>query len=250
MYLFAKQLLLPPTSLLLVALCGALTVRRQRDVGWWVTIGAMAALYLLAMPLVAERLMAALETAPPLTMEAAAGAQAIVILSADTDQALEYGDRDVGTLTLVRLRYGAWLYEHTHLPILVTGGVPLNSTSSLAAEMSRCLTEEFHIHPRWTENLAQNTWQNAVNSTSMLKADGVERVLLVTHSWHMPRAAAAFRHAGLTVIPAPTAFTGHSPLTPSLVIPSAKALLTSFYALHEMAGALFYALFYRNRATE
>lgn len=249
MYLFLKQIILPPASLLFIVFGGLLTLRRRGDSCWWLTMAVCAVLYLLSTPMTSELLMASLETDPPLSIADAKRGQAIVILSGDSDDSPEYDGADVGPLTLVRLRYGVWLHQRTHLAILVTGGITELHTSNLGEQMARVLEDEFQTQPRWIENRAGTTWENAQYSATLLKADGVQRILLVTHSWHMPRAAEAFRRAGLDVIPAPTAFVGLSPLRPIAALPSAKALLESYYALHELAGALFYRLFHYPRAS-
>jgi uncharacterized SAM-binding protein YcdF (DUF218 family) len=41
----------------------------------------------------------------------------------------------------------------------------------------------------------------------MLKAAGIQKVLLVTSAAHMPRSVALFEHEGIEVVPAPVDFT-------------------------------------------
>jgi len=53
------------------------------------------------------------------------------------------------------------------------------------------------------EAWSQDTHQKATRSAAILKAEGITRIVLVTHAWHMPRAKLVFERAGMTIIPAP-----------------------------------------------
>ena len=76
----------------------------------------------------------------------------------------------------------------------------------------------------------------------ILARAGIQRIALVSHAWHLPRATAAFEEAGMEVLPAPTA--PHAPpngLLESLV-PRGKSLRDSAWAVHEWVGRLWYWL--------
>ena len=243
MYQLLKILILPPASLIIAAVLGILFTRRRGDAGWWITLAAAILLYAFSTPLVADSLIRSLQTYPPLpysALEEEPPAQAIVVLSAESARAPEYGGPSVGPLTLSRIRYAAYLSRRTNLPVLVSGGLSFVDRAILAVEMRKTLTTEFGIPNVWIEGSSQDTWENAVHSAAVLKARGVNRVYLVTTAWHMPRAANAFRRAGLDVIPAPTGFEGERTPAAEALIPNAKSLLRSFYAVHEMAGGWAY----------
>jgi uncharacterized SAM-binding protein YcdF (DUF218 family) len=110
--------------------------------------------------------------------------------------------------------------------------------------MARVLEEECGIKVAGVEDRSRTTWENAELSAPMLRRDGVRRVLLVTHAWHMPRAVETFRRTGLRVIPAPTAFfhreNAEGRYTDWLPSPSAFGL--SYYAIHEYLGQVWYGL--------
>lgn len=80
----------------------------------------------------------------------------------------------------------------------------------------------------------------------MLRRDGVSRIYLVTHFWHMPRAVAAFRHAGLEVVPAPIGRTALADLRSGwrAWVPARTALAASKAVFHEWAGRAWYRLRY------
>ena len=79
---------------------------------------------------------------------------------------------------------------------------------------------------------------NAERSAVLLKAAGIERIALVTHGWHMVRAAKTFERAGLQVLPAPMGFKVGQARKLYRVLPRASALADSSLALHEWLGIL------------
>ena len=165
------------------------------------------------------------------------------MLSAGLDvEAPEYGGPTVDALSLQRVRYAARLARTTGLPVLASGGQPREDEPSIASVMAQALEQDFGVAAHWLEERSTDTHQNAEFSAAILREAGVERIYLVTHAWHMPRAQAAFERAGLAVTPAPTAFTGPPPRL--YLAPSTTSLRNSYYALHEMAGRLWYRLAY------
>lgn len=235
---------MPPANLIPVALVGLLLARPRRGLAAATAVAATAVLYALATPLLSAWLLTRLEGAPPLRHPNAEWAQAIVVLSAGTKvEAPEYGGSTVDALGLQRLRYAARLARGTGLPVLASGGSISANRPSAAALMAQALEQDFGVAPRWLDERSTDTHQNAEFSAAILRAAGVERIYLVTHAWHMPRARAAFVRAGIAVTPAPTGYTDAPPLRLGLV-PSTTALRHSYYALHEFAGRLWYRLAY------
>jgi len=189
--------------------------------------------------------MASLEERAGPVLQDVNGAQAIVVLSGGLElDAPEYGGDTAGERTLLRLRYGALLAKRFNLPVLVTGGRPENATRTEAAVMADILEREFAVKVRWQETQSRNTAENAVLSAAILRNAGIQRVVLVTQAFHMPRAVRLFRAAGLEVVPAPTQFksAGRSPLGPLDLLPQSNALRNSYYALHEWLGLAWLAL--------
>lgn len=238
--------LMPPGILLLMAVCGLLGLRRHPRGGKALIAAALAALWLLAMPWCSRALLALLagEAADPLR---AAPAQAIVVLGGGKYHAApEYGGDTAGDITLVRLRYAAALHRQTSQPILVSGGSPENTTAggtvSEAQVMKAALETEWRVPVQWAESVSRTTLENARLSRALLAPLGVNRVFLVTHAWHMPRARYAFERAGFEVVPAPTRFPTHFRLTLLDFMPQAHALRDSGFFFHEVLGNLWYRL--------
>ena len=238
--LLAAFLLPPLNALLLVALGWALWRRRPRLARGLVGAGT-ALLFVLSLPVVGDAMLRTLE-GEAVSAEAMRQAQAIVVLGGGRyREAPEYGGDTVGKVTLLRLRYAARLQRETGLPLLVSGGKPDGGGLSEAETMRDALTKDFGVPVRWVEGASDDTRQNARFSAELLRRDGVSRVLLVTHAWHMPRAVRSFAAAGIAVTPAPTFF-HREPLTPLDFLPRPEGLLASRHAMHEWIGLAWYTL--------
>ena len=160
-------------------------------------------LVLLSMPAVGGLLIRCLDRTPAFDVANRGNAQAIVILGGGTrPYAPEYGGATVGTITLERIRYGARLARATGLPVLVSGGA-VRGAPPEAVLMRNVLVYEFGVPVRWLETRSRNTHENAVKSAAILKGSGIERVILVGHSFDFPRSRKEFEAAGIDVIPAP-----------------------------------------------
>lgn len=240
-----STLLLPPGNGLAL-LCLAGVFRRRR---WAFGLAVTATVLSMAqsMPAFAGLLIASLENQSaaivPNAPKPEAGAIVILGSGLATD-ATEYGGDTANDRTLIRTRYGATLARRYDLPVLVTGGKLAESDTAEADVMAGILRNEFGIEARWQEAGSMDTAGNAALSAPILKAAGIQRIVLVTHAFHMPRAKLLFERAGLEVISAPTAFFSHQSFDWLLsdFLPQAKSLQTSYYALHEWLGLAWIAL--------
>jgi uncharacterized SAM-binding protein YcdF (DUF218 family) len=102
----------------------------------------------------------------------------------------------------------------------------------------RYLTDEYQLPLRWVDGESRDTGENAREMFALLSQNGVHRIALVTSSWHMPRAAAAFEAAGFEVLPAPTAFMVAQQRALLEWLPSQAGLLGSQRVLREWLGLL------------
>ncbi len=86
--------------------------------------------------------------------------------------------------------------------------------------------------------LIENGRDTEDESLSVREKIGRQPFALVTTAWHMPRAMALFRHAGLTPVPCPTDYTGH--LDPDWkwnnLMVDVGSLERSTAAFHELLG--------------
>lgn len=243
---FIKLLLLPPTSLLLIALTGLL-LHKQR-IGLILTTVSLVLLTALSLPIVTRPLAGTLEDYPLLTADKITQfkPQVIVVIGGGEMPGEEYQQpQTVNPRTLLRLRYAAKLARDTGLPILVSGGKVFAETETPEAQlMGDILQNEFNIPVKWRESNSRNTDENAQFSYRQLQPLVINKILLVTQAYHMPRATWAFRNAGFQVLPAATQLISHSS-SESVAnfvrfIPSAAELEQSFLVLHEHLGLLWY----------
>ena len=237
--------MLPPMLMVLIALSGFVLARSYKWLGRCLVIVAFLSLVVLSTSAGSRWLIKPLEAQSlPLLAAKESQAQAIVILGGGRlYSAPDDGGRDVpNAQTLLRLRRAAQIQRLTNLPILVSGGSPEIAGLSEAELMARSLQEDFRMPVKWIEGSSDNTAQNAQRSAELLKAAGVNRILLVTDAMHMPRAKNIFLSTGLNVIPAPTGFHAQNTLLPHDFIPTAGALKDSHYAMHEWLGLLWYRI--------
>lgn len=233
-------LLLPPSGPLLCAAAGLLLIRRRPRAGYALAWLGIASIFAFSLPIVSGYLIQEAGVEPALDLSRPVNAQAIVILGGGVRRnAPDYARDTLGILSLERVRYGAFIARKTGLPILVTGGVVWEGEAE-AKLMRDTLQEEFKQPVRWVEDLSRNTYQNAIGSAAILKADGVSRVVLVSHAFDAKRARLEFEAAGLAVVSAPTgaglAVEDSMRLTDFL--PNPQALLSSYYATYELLAML------------
>ncbi len=239
---FIAAFLLPPLSLLLVLALGIFLLYRRRKLARPLLLTAFGLLWLASTPYFAEGALHLLEARSAELGSRHQPGDAIVILGGGTYfHAPEYAGQDtVGEATLLRLRYGARLQRETGKPILVTGGKPLGNRLSEAQQMRAALEQDFRVPVRWTEDASDNTFENAYHSFRLLQKENIRKIYLVTHAWHMSRAAEVFRSAGFEVVEAPTAFTTRYQTDLLAFLPRAEALHDSKIFVHEVIGLLWY----------
>jgi uncharacterized SAM-binding protein YcdF (DUF218 family) len=246
----ARDVLLPPMGLLIVAVLGAvLLALNHRRSGWGCLITSLVAMWLLSMQVVADQLTLLTQVYPPFDSAKPTNARAIVILGGAEDRflATEYPGRQpaVSLELLERVSYGAWLSRITHLPILVT------SVGGNAVAMAVSLKRDFQVTPRWVDWRAHDTFENARNCAILLRADHVNSILLVTSDVHMLRATREFLATGLQVTPAPVHVLIHHKYLPADYLPSGQGMMYSNRAIYELVGErvreLFVVLHFRRQ---
>jgi uncharacterized SAM-binding protein YcdF (DUF218 family) len=157
-----------------------------------------------------------------------------------------------------RVLYAARLYKQGKAQkIILTGGNITwleGRTMTPADEMADLLALlEIPTQDVWLQPESQNTFEDALYTSRMLKENGVESVLLVTSAMHMPRSVALFEQQGVRVIPAPADFTVTQAGWQNLFSPDPQALLVNLLpntsslslttnAIKEYIGLLVYGL--------
>ena len=235
---FIAAFLLPPLNVLLLGGLGLHLLKRRPVLGKILIGFSLGALWLLATPYVGGKMLNAL--APPVHLPNGTEADAIVVLGGGTYyDSIEYAGDTVGHFTLERVRYGAWLARRLGKPLLVTGGNPDGGRPE-GELMRETLEREFGVKVRWVEGRSETTRDNARFSAALLHQDGIHRIYLVSHAWHLARAVPEFEREGLRVVPAGFGYS----LTrgPRLMdfVPNARGLYDSTLAMHEGIGLVWY----------
>ena len=244
-----KLMLLPPGILVLLLLLGWLFARHF--FGRFLVLLATLAVYLLSSPAVVDLLAAPLESIPAVskTEQRDSRAQAILVFLADASRnnpELD-GEDALGPLSLQRMDYGLALHRQTGLPLILAGGSVKGDSTPVARLAADWLTQRTGIKPLAIEQESRDTRGNAFLSAELLQTLGIDRVVLVTHAAHMPRALLNARAAGLDVVPAPFGFEHTPPELREPVeigdwLPQPGMLGRSYRVLHEMLGLVWYGL--------
>ena len=237
---FLKQSALPSLLLIWLLMIGLVCKTAFAWLPWLV----LFLLYFLSTAPVATLLSKGLEWYEPLDPTRCAEADAIVVLGGGSPRITpEYEGFQPTAISLERVRYAAVVHRQCGLPILTSGG----GVRPEARTMADTLAGDYRIETRWQDLDSLTTWENAEYSFRILSRElgtDMPKVVLVTHTLHMPRSVATFERRGFEIIPAPTMYTW--PSIPwkriGYWIPGSRHLHVSGQALHEYLGILWYAL--------
>lgn len=248
-------LLLPPVPFLLVMLVGARMLYWRRSIGWLTLLLGAAGIWLSGCIGVGEWLERTVLKSPPALsadriaeLKKAVGSGrkvAIVALGGGREaMAPEYGLSHLNPVSLHRLHYAIWLSRQTGAPVLFSGGVGLaESVGVPEAEAAARIAERDYGRPlTWVESESRDTRENASRSIAMLKPAGVTDIVLVTHGWHMRRAARAFEleaqraEASMHVSAAPMGLAASSDRLTLQWMPTNEGISRVRWVLRELAG--------------
>jgi uncharacterized SAM-binding protein YcdF (DUF218 family) len=169
----------------------------------------------------------------------ARGVQAIVVLGGGVETGQPDGIQQLQATALDRLRHGIELSRKTGIPVMVTGGKGwgAKASSENEAEISRRVAREvFQFEIKWTESESRDTQENAFNSKQLLTNQGISKIALVTHSWHMPRSLKAFQKVGFEVTPAPMGFVANKEVDLISLLPHGGALMSTTTIFKELVA--------------
>lgn len=239
-----KIWLIPPAINIVILFVGLILLRKFQKTGVILIFLSTLTLYLLSTPNIASRLVRSLEVHEAVQIDELPPDENIVIVVPGASHYIhtdEYGRASPTPPGLVRLHYAAHLHRRTGFPILLTGG-PIPQTREPHAEvMQRALKQEYQIDKVRLETNSTSTFENALYSANILLPEGINKILLVTHSYHMKRSVMLFENAGFEVLPAPTKLSDEYSLTQARYWrPRASELEQSARAIYEYIGILWY----------
>jgi uncharacterized SAM-binding protein YcdF (DUF218 family) len=226
----------------LAGLALALAWRRRLRSSMALAVLAFVWLWVWSMPMISHWLGNSIEQQyPQMPIAALAKAPAMVVLGGAVSPPRLGGSEIDLNSAADRVWYAARLFHAGKAQMLIlSGGYDSERHAfSEARAMAAFLTDlGVPDQAMVLEEQSRNTRQNAAFSAAILKACGIERILLVTSALHMPRAVALFAAQGLQVIPAPTDFEASQSPQPGLLawLPDAGALDGSGRAIKELVG--------------
>lgn len=253
-----SALLLPPLPLLLLVLVGARLMFRRRVLAWLTILIGVTLIWLSATTASGKLLRPLLLTLPPpLTAEqiaelkrdagAAGPRTAIVVMGAGRRSvAPEYGLSTLTPLSMERLRYGIWLARQTGLPLAYSGGIGHGASSGVteAETAVRIAEREFLLPLRWGEARSRDTSESGLFTVPLLQESGIERIVLVTHDLHQPRALRAFERGAaragkpMALVPAPMGLQAPYDWNWTDFVPTSTGFVETRMLLHEWLGLL------------
>lgn len=217
---------------------------RSRWAGGWLIGCGVGVIGLAASPVVAERLMAGLESPyPPRVVAECPRADAIVVLGGALRPRLQDDLRPRLHRASDRIWEAARLYEAGCAPLVVVSaggrveppfeGPEIDGIVDLLGDLG--VPREALV----LEAESRNTQGNAAFSRALLAPLGVDRVLLVTSAWHLRRAVALFEREGFEVIPVGADYRSLQTCRGlECLVPSVDALEASGLVLKERLGFL------------
>ena len=239
---YITAVVISPTLLLLGIAIGLWLSSKKSKLGKSLAIFSTALLWIFSTPAFSVWLSHNLLTQyKPTTAQElkAQGVQAIVVLGGGVETGQPDGIQQLKPTALDRLRHGIELSRKTGIPLLVTGGKGWGAEagSEDEAEISKQVAREaFQFEIQWTESDSRDTQENASNSKKLLTKQGINKIALVTHSWHMPRSLNAFQKVGFEVTPAPMGFVVDKKVGLLSLLPNGGALNSNTATFKELVA--------------
>ncbi len=216
---------------------------RKRVAGLCIAL-SIGVLWTASTSVVADSVIASLEHHyPPIAAETMPTADVILILGGVTRGTVPgTGMTDLND-GVDRLIHGARLFQAGKAPLVVlTGGNAEGFQPESEAMADVLQLMGVPDKAMLLESKSRTTYQNGVNTVSLLKQRGIHKVLLVTSAYHMRRAVMVFEKLGITVIPAATDYQIVERSKTILDwLPQAEALSTTSKGIKEYIGIWVYS---------
>ena len=234
-------LIVSPLGLVSFLLLVSVLIRRRGPV-----VAGLLVLLVSALPLTADRLWTALEADYPYrSIESVENADAVVVLSGMLG-GIETSDGVVSQWGEATDRFfaGVDLLNAQKAPIIIftRGQYPWDSLPAEGEILAkRALMIGVNSSQILLTGVVTNTADEAAEVKALIEFGGMRRVILVTSSFHMPRATMLFDREGIETIPYPTDFRADGASVDWMDwVPSAGGLNQTSDAVRELIGRLYY----------
>jgi uncharacterized SAM-binding protein YcdF (DUF218 family) len=226
-----------------IALSLASVAWRRRRGAPGLAAGAAAVLWIFSVETVADGLSTLAERGVRSTMRPGVAYDAAVVLGGGVDPAASRVSRDTELNPAGdRVVAGYELFRSGRARYLLVSAGGEDPSEEVEADFIAALYRKLGVPEDRIaiDRESRNTRENALRSAAIVRERGWRTLLLVTSAAHMPRAAAAFRRAGLEVDLLPVDHR-HGRRSPTL-LPRADALDRSTAAIRELVGRLVYRM--------
>jgi uncharacterized SAM-binding protein YcdF (DUF218 family) len=237
--------LLMPASLLFFFLLAALVCRRFRKK---LLITALSLFLIFSSPVLTNELFSLWEF-PPVAFSNVKTCKVGVVLSGFSTPEMKPQDRTYFTRGADRLIHAVQLYKTGKIKkILVSGAPQFDNTGNLIEKENdiKNTLVVCGVAPEdiLTEEKSRNTNENAVFTADLLRKNFPnEKILLITSSFHMRRAAACFRKNKIQFEQFPVDFYAREPhYTWRDFLPSEEAFQHFGLFIHEVTGFVVYRI--------
>lgn len=236
--------LISPLGCALVLWGGALLIGLTKRLRWAGFMGLAGVVWLSgwSLPVASHALRSFVESADaPRAVAVTPSAEAIVVLGGGIRPPEVLGQAPDLNDAADRVWHAARLFHAAKAPwVVMSGGSDTTTAATSEALAMRQFAQDLGVPSAaiLLEERSRNTRQNAQFTAEMLKAKGVNRILLVTSALHMRRAVSLFELQGLTVIPAATDHEARTHFSAIDWLPDAGALEGSARAMKEIVGRL------------
>ncbi len=210
-------------------------------------IAVLLALGALSTPVLVRALARSWET--PLgsstTLAVTGSYDAVVVLGGSIDGINSTGEQLMLNDAAERLTAAVMFYQKKIVPrIIFTGGSGHIQEAPKEAPIAGTLLEVMGIPKEaiLLETESRNTFENAQLTKKLMEEAGIRRVVLVTSAWHMKRAAAIFRKAGIEFTPYAVDTVLEYYGVPGDYLPDARALDIATRLFRERIGYAAYHL--------
>ena len=233
-------LIVSPLGLVIFLVIVGICLRR-----WWIVTLSCFVLILLSLPITAQLIWQNLEKQhPPKALNELGSYDAVVVLSgmlSPFEQSgtlhVEWGDPD-------RFFAGIDVLKSGKAPTLIftRGKMPWSSLPA-EGELLKSKAVELGINESQIllSNIVANTAEEAEAVAKLISANGIKRIVLITSSFHMPRAKLLFDKQGIDSMPFAIDFkaTGQK-LSWLSFLPSASGFSRTSEGIREYIGRLYY----------
>ena len=253
---------LPGVLVLLIVLFLIIYRRRMTRVGRIFVLSICVSLYLLSSVFVARLLVYPLEGSSDLSAPNGNWVPLqegrIVVLGGGAvrsvpDALRQNFDGEIGQASLKRVHMAYRIYRRVPYPLILSGGSVFGGHDAVSESefMARALQMwGVPLDNIVSEERSRNTRENALYTLEQLP-DEVSTIYLVTSAIHMRRARRIFHRTlgrlerSVEIVPISTDYTfTHEPLRWFHFFPTRSGMISSFAAVHEYLGLLFYEVFY------